>query len=38
VAAAAEVPAPQQPRDDDRGIALVPAVSDAGGELEEDDF
>ena len=38
VAAAAEVPAPQPVRDDERGIALVPSVSDGGGELDDDDF
>jgi hypothetical protein len=36
VAAASEVPEPKPVRDDDRGIALVPAVSD-GGHVEDDD-
>ena len=38
VAAASEVPAPKPMRDDDRGIALVPSVVDAGGDLDDDDF
>lgn len=36
--AAAEVPAPKPQRDDDRGIALVPSVTDGGGDDEDDDF
>jgi len=38
VEAAAEVPAPHVPKDDERGIALVPAAGDGAGELEDDDF
>lgn len=38
VAAAEAVPAPQPPRDDERGIALVPSVADGAGDLDDDDF
>lgn len=37
VAAAAEVPEPQPVREDDRGIALVPAVSEGAGDHDDDD-
>lgn len=38
VAAAAEVPAPQTPRDEERGFALVPSVAEGAGDLDDDDF
>lgn len=38
VAAADEVPAPQPVREDERGIALVPSVSDGGHDHEDDDL
>jgi hypothetical protein len=38
VEAAKAVPAPQAPRDEERGIALVPSVAGHGEEFEDDDF
>lgn len=38
VAAAAEVPAPQEPDEDERGIALVPSTSGDAGDDDDDDF
>jgi hypothetical protein len=38
VAAAIAVPAAQPVRDDDRRIALVPAVADSSDDLDDDDF